>query len=77
MTIATVVQILGVLFLVLALLGAALALWQSRRGPAVNPEGGLDPSAWAKFIDALAKAPLWVSCAVIGIILIFVVAPAV
>lgn len=69
---ATIVMWLGILFLVLGLLGAALALLRSRRTPATpQTEGGtFDPSAWAKLVDALAKAPLWISCTVVGILLI-------
>jgi hypothetical protein len=73
---ATVVTLIGVLFLLLGLIGAGLMIWQSRRGPAVRPEAGVDPGAWAKLIDALAKAPTWISCAVVGILLLLFVVPA-
>jgi hypothetical protein len=72
---ASVVTVIGVLFLLLGLIGAGLAIWQSRRGPVVRPEGGLDPGAWAKLVNALAKAPTWISCAVVGFLLLMFVVP--
>jgi uncharacterized membrane protein len=72
---ATVVTAIGVLFLVLGLIGAVLAIFQSRRGPVVQPEAGVDPGAWAKLVEALAKAPAWISCAIVGILVLVFAVP--
>lgn len=74
-----VVGWLGVVLIVLGIVGAAVAVRDSAlRGGAFNITGErVDPKGiaavlekLAQLVDSLSKAPVWIACAVIGIILI-------
>jgi hypothetical protein len=72
MVLGIVLIVLGVLFILVALVGAArtvlLGSVQETPGPAGL--GPFDPEKWAKFVEAITNfvkaAPGWLVCAVVG-----------
>jgi hypothetical protein len=73
-TIGIVLVILGLLFIVLALIAAARKVLLKSHEPAPAGLGAFDPKAWAKLLEAatafVKAAPEWLLLAVVGAALV-------